>query len=410
MMQHGRPSFATRLFFVLFLLSAIPSVALLGLAAWGLRTQVELTGGAGAWRRVGDTGNELLEALEAAGTDSLVQAASEDHEAELSRSVGLARRWDLIAERLATALPWMALVLGLSLAVVAALAARQLAQLLSRPVNEVVDWADRLASGQPLPTRSVGEGHGPPEFAVMREAFRDMASSLAEGRRQALETERLRGFTEMARRVAHELKNPLTPLMLALRQARQLAAHGEADALQESLGVISQEAERLDEMARSFSQLGRLPEGPTSEIDLAEMLSELLKSDLPETVSRTLRAEEAVPLVQGHLAALTRVFRNLLGNAVEALSVRRGGHVEVTVRRVADAVEVAIADNGPGVPDEDRARIWDPDYTTKKRGTGLGLALVRQTVRAHGGEVALKSSEEGACFIVRLPLTPVSSE
>jgi signal transduction histidine kinase len=198
--------------------------------------------------------------------------------------------------------------------------------------------------------------------------------------------------------------------MLALRQARQLAAHGEADALQESLGVISQEAERLDEMARSFSQLGRLPEGPTSEIDLAEMLSELLKSDLPETVSRTLRAEEAVPLVQGHLAALTRVFRNLLGNAVEALSVRRGGHVEVTVRRVADAVEVAIADNGPGVPDEDRARIWDPDYTTKKRGTGLGLALVRQTVRAHGGEVALKSSEEGACFIVRLPLTPVSSE
>ena len=101
-MRHGRPSFAARLFFVLFLLSAVPSVALLGLAAWGIRAQVEL-GGAAAWRRVGDTGSELLGALDEAGADSLVQAAAERHEDELSRSVQLARRWDLIAGRLAGA-------------------------------------------------------------------------------------------------------------------------------------------------------------------------------------------------------------------------------------------------------------------------------------------------------------------
>ncbi len=401
-MGKGRPSFATRLFFVLFLLSAVPSVALLGLAAWGIRTQVEL-GGAGAWSRVGDTGSELLDALDEAGADSLVQATAQRHEDELSRSVQLARRWDLIAGRLARALPWIALVLGLSLAGVAALAARQLARLLSRPVNEVVDWAGRLARGQPLPTPRAAELHGPPEFAVLRRAFREMAERLSAGRRQALEAERLRGLTEMARRVAHEMKNPLTPMMLALRQARHAASKGQAAALEEPLNVISQEAERLDEIARSFSQFGRLPEGPKSKIDLVELLQELIERDLPDSVRGTLNAEPTVPHVEGHLDALNRVFRNLLGNAVEALGARTDGRIEVTIAQVGDAVEVMIADNGPGISVEHREKVWAPDFTTKRRGTGLGLALVRQTIRAHGGEVELLDADEGACFLIRLP-------
>jgi signal transduction histidine kinase len=401
-MRNGRPSFVARLFFVLFLLSALPSVALLGLAAWGIRTQVEL-GGTGAWSRVGDTGSELLDALDEAGADSLVRAAAQRHEDELSRSVQLARRWDLIAGRLARALPWIALVVGLSLAGVAALAARQLARLLSRPVNEVVDWAGRLAREEPLPAPRPAEQHGPPEFAVLRRAFRDMAARLAEGRRQALEAERLRGLTEMARRVAHEMKNPLTPLMLALRQARLAASKGQPTALEEPLNVISQEAARLDEIARSFSQFGRLPEGPKSEIDLTEMLKELLRRDLPDSVTGTLTAQAAVPHVEGHLDALNRVFRNLLGNAVEALGARTDGRIEVTIAPAGDFVEVAIADNGPGISAEHREQVWGPDFTTKSRGTGLGLALVRQTVLAHGGEVELRDVDGGACFLVRLP-------
>ena len=408
-MQRSRLPFATRLFIVLFLLSAIPSAALIGLATWGLRNYVELAGGAGAWQGISDTGRDLLEAVEGADPDSTVRAAAAKHEQELSRSVRLSRRWDLIAGRLARALPWVALVLGLSLAAVAALAARQLAQGLSRPVNEVVDWAGRVARAQPLPPPQAADAQGPPEFTVLRDAFRRMAEHLAEGRRQALEAERLRGLTEMARRVAHEIKNPLTPLMLALRQARHLAARGKLEGLEEPLQVISLEAERLDEMARSFSQLGRLPEGPTSEIDLAEMLRELLDSDLPESVTGKLTVEAALPRVEGHLGALNRVFRNLLGNAVEALGDRPDARIDVTIRPRNGMLEVAIADNGPGIPAEDRERIWDPDFTTKKKGTGLGLALVRQTVRAHDGEIELRGSDEGACFVVRLPAKPRST-
>jgi signal transduction histidine kinase len=403
-MQRRRLSFATRLFIALFLLSAIPSVALIGLATWGLRNYVELAGAGGAWQDVGDTGRELLNALEEAEPDSVVQGAAAVHENELSRSMSLARRWDLIAGRLARALPWVALVLGLALGLVAVATARQLARQLSRPVNEVVDWAGRLARAEPLPRPSPGREHGPPEFSVLRHEFRHMADRLAEGRRQALEAERLKGLTEMARRVAHEIKNPLTPLMLATRQAQHFASRGRPESLKEPLSVIEQEAERLDDMARSFAQLGRLPEGPTSEIDLRELLRELLARDLPDSVTGTLNAPVAPPLVEGHLDALTRAFRNLLGNAVEALTDRPDARIEVTITRVDDFVEVAIADNGPGLPPEQLERVWQPDFTTKKRGTGLGLALVRQAVTAHGGTVELSSAaDQGACFVVRLP-------
>jgi two-component system nitrogen regulation sensor histidine kinase NtrY len=402
-MRRRRLSFATRLFIALFLLSAVPSVALVGLATWGLRSYVELAGAGGAWQGVGETGRTLLNAVESTEPDSATRVAAAEHERELSRSVNLARRWDLIAGRLARALPWVALVLGLSLGIAAALTGRQLARQLSRPVNEVVDWAGKLSREEPLPGPSPAHEHGPPEFSALRDAFRNMAARLAEGRRQALEAERLKGLTEMARRVAHEIKNPLTPLILATRQARLHAARGRADTLEEPLGVIEHEAQRLDEMARSFAQLGRLPEGPTSQIDLNELMRQLLASDLPDSVAGTLHAPEPAALVQGHLEALTRAFRNLLGNAVEALSDQPDSRIEVTITQSDAFVETIIADNGPGVPPEHRERIWFPDFTTKKRGTGLGLALVRQTVQAHGGTVELIASENGASFVVRLP-------
>lgn len=403
-MRSRRLSFVTRVFIALFVLSAVPSVVLLSLATLGLRNYVELTGAGGAWQGISETGRDLLTAVQDSAPDSLIQAAAAEHQRELSRSVGLARRWDLIAGRLANALPWVALVLGLSLGMVAALIARQLARGLSRPVGEVVDWAGRLSREQPLPAPGAAEDREAPEFSVLRTAFREMAQRLEEGRRQALETERLKGLTEMARRVAHEIKNPLTPLLLAARQARRSAVQASSDALQEPLDVIEHEAERLDEMARSFAQLGRLPEGPTSRIDLGELLRDLLNSDVPTTIAARLVIPAPVPEVEGHLTALSRAFRNLLGNAVEALADQPGGRIDVTLTCEDGWAQVTIADNGPGVPPEHIERLWNPDFSTKKRGTGLGLAIVRQTVTADGGSVELSASDTGACFTVRLPL------
>ncbi len=91
---------------------------------------------------------------------------------------------------------------------------------------------------------------------------------------------------------------------------------------------------------------------------------------------------------------------------MEALSDVPDGRIDVTLLARNGEVEVAIADNGPGVAPEHRERLWDADFTTRKGGTGIGLALVRQTIRAHGGEVELRGSERGACFVVRLPVEP----
>jgi signal transduction histidine kinase len=193
--------------------------------------------------------------------------------------------------------------------------------------------------------------------------------------------------------------------VLAVRQARNLAARGQVESLDEPLEVAANEAARLDEMARSFAQLGRLPEGPTSQIDIEEMLSDLLKSDLPPTVRSTLHTPDSMPLIDGYFNALTRAFRNLLGNAVEALADRPDGCIDVIITTTTDRLKVAISDNGPGVSVDDREKLWDPDFTTKSRGTGLGLALVRQTVHAHGGTVELRGVERGACFVVELPVS-----
>src|SRR5690606_26704157 len=132
-------------------------------------------------------------------------------------------------------------------------------------------WTGRIQRREPLPGEE--ELHkGIPEFAELRNALRSLAESIEQGRRAELEAERLRTFGEVARRVAHEMKNPLTPIRLAVLQMRRSGAPG----LEEPLEVLAAESQRLEAMAREFSQLGRLPETPATPVDLRELLEEML--------------------------------------------------------------------------------------------------------------------------------------
>jgi signal transduction histidine kinase len=144
-------------------------------------------------------------------------------------------------------------------------------------------------------------------------------------------------------------------------------------------------------------------------VDLRELLEYLLRSHLPPGVTSRLRVPLGLPPVQGHSDALSRAFSNLLLNAAEA--VQGSGAVEVTARAANGFVEVRVLDDGPGIAPEHLERIWEPDFTTRSRGTGLGLAVVRQTVQAHGGRVAARNRPEGGAeFRVLLPLVPAPSE
>jgi len=157
-------------------------------------------------------------------------------------------------------------------------------------------------------------------------------------------------------------------------------------------------------LARTFSQYGKMPEGPRSEVDLDELLSTLATQHRTDAVPVRLHAPEAL-VVFAHYDALERTFRNLVVNAIEAQEDHPGSAVDIHLERDGNEAVVSVLDRGPGVPEELFPEVWNPDVTTKRGGTGLGLAIVRQTVQIHEGSVALANRPDGgACFTVRLPL------
>src|SRR5918998_1094329 len=239
---------------------------------------------------------------------------------------------------------------------------------------------------------------GAPEFAALRTALRDMASALEKARAQEIESERLRAFRETARRVAHEMRNPLTPIRLAVSQ---LARSGNGQH-REVIDVLIVESSRLEQIAREFTEFGRLPEGPPAAVDFTELLSELVRTSVPPGMKTTLTLDPSTPVILGHYDPLRRAFSNLLRNAIEACGEE--GALDITVAATANGgVLIQISDHGPGVPSEVAERIFDPYFTGKPGGTGLGLALAKQTVELHNGTIRLAETPGGgATFVVQI--------
>jgi signal transduction histidine kinase len=146
-------------------------------------------------------------------------------------------------------------------------------------------------------------------------------------------------------------------------------------------------------MARSFSQFGRLPEGPVSDVDLAELAGYTARATVPPGISLDLRADDQLTMIRGHHDALQRALSNVLINAVEACNGRGSISVEVSRSTMngGNAVCVAVRDTGVGIPPDRLRMIWEPYVTHKTGGTGLGLAIARQTILAHHGTVSAES-------------------
>jgi signal transduction histidine kinase len=397
-----RGPFEKRLLLALVLFSLVPSLLLIGVGTYLLSETIAMQMSPSAWRSVAESGRQLLELADASG-DPTLRAAANRHRTELSAALLQSGRWEYLNQRALTVIPVASLVLSLLLVLLAVRAARGIARELASPIRELVGWAGRIAREEPLPPAPEGAEEGRGEFGVLRDAFRGMETEIAASRKKALEAERSRTWITIARSVAHELKNSLTPLRLGIAALERRSA---ADpAAREPLEVIGSEAARLEELARTFAQLGKIPEGAISEIDLCEQLEYLLRTHLPPSVTYRLRAPVDLPNVRGHHDALSRAFANLLLNAVDAMG-DAGGSLGVELRTVTGGVQVRIQDTGPGIEPRHLERIWEPDFTTKARGTGLGLALVRQTIRAHGGRVYARNYEKGAEFRVLLPVEP----
>ncbi|MDQ6612420.1 MAG: HAMP domain-containing histidine kinase, partial [Gemmatimonadota bacterium] len=330
---------------MLLLFAVIPSVALTIIWAVTASQTLPLVTAASAWERVARSGERAIAMARAAPLDTAQRSAIDAHEAELRQSVELAKRFGFLAPRTVRLVTTGALFILVLVAIGGSRVAGHLSRQLSRPLDELVGWTGVLRSGRQLPVSN--DRRGAPEFEVLRSGMRTMAAELELGRQRALEAERANAFRESARRFAHELKNPLTPIRFAVDRLRRSAPAE----LRDTVEVLAEEASRLETMARSFAQFGRLPDGPAADIDVGDLVSRAVYSVVPETASLALHIDEALPLVCGYHESLVRAVTNVLVNAVEASPVNTALWVRVTHDEVGGkpAVSIAIRDNGPGI-------------------------------------------------------------
>ena len=401
----SRFTFRTRVLLYLVLFAVVPSTVLMVGGAIAVSRTLPVLSASKAWDNVANTGRRAIDAARAAPLTSSERAAVDAHERELAASLVQAKRVGYLTSRVVVLVIVTALIGSLFVALLASRVAGHLSRQLSRPLGEIVEWADHIARGEPLPAGP--PRRGAPEFELLRQRMRAMASDLEAARERDREASRLEAFRETARRVAHELKNPLTPIRLAVARLKRDADPRVADVVD----VLETESRRLEEMARNFAQFGRLPEGPPASVDVGELARYAARAIATDRVAVHVHVDERVPLVTGHYDALARALSNVLMNAVDAC--RDGGDVEVHVGRghangggaVHDAVELSVRDTGCGIAPEQLARIWDPYVTEKPGGTGLGLAIARQTVLAHGGTVdATSRPGEGTEIRFVLPI------
>jgi signal transduction histidine kinase len=395
-------AFRQRIFAWLVAVSVIPAAIAVGAALLAPRFAAPV-GGSRAWDQAADSWRGVRRSLRTAGLDSATRRAVTQHDEDLATSVRRAHQAEVIRESFNGVLAGLAIALAVLLGGGAIRLAGHLSRQLSRPMDELVEWTGKLQRGEPLPDSP--PPRGAPEFAVLREAFRRMASELERARAREVEAAELRAFREMARQVAHELKNPLTPMRFALaRLARDAPPERH-----ELLGVLEAESARLERMARDFGDLGRLPEGPPAPVDMGELLDELAQSH-PEHVTVTVTRASDTPRVTGHYEQLRRAISNLVLNAFDAVAPGPGT-VALGARAVPSdgrrAVEVTVRDTGIGIAADDLPHIFEPYFTKKRGGTGLGLAIVRQTVHDHGGTIMADSTPGGGTtFTVLLPAEP----
>lgn len=397
-----RLTFRTRVFLVLVLFAAVPSTVLMLGGAAAVGNLLPLISSSGAWERTAASGQRAIAAARAAPLTARQRAAVDAHEQELAASLTQARRFSYLSSRAVVLVAVLALVGSALFALLASRAAGHLSRQLSRPISELVGWTEHIARGEQLP-----EGpprRGAPEFEVLRGRMREMAANLEAARQRELDAERQAAFRETARRVAHELKNPLTPIRFAVERLRREVKPELADVVE----VLATESRRLEEMAREFAQFGKLPEGPAADVDVGELVRYTARATVPESTAVSVHVDEGIPMVRGNYAALARALSNVMLNAVEAC--RTGGDVEVHVAHAhedgQDAVELRVRDTGCGIPPSRLAEIWEPYVTSKPSGTGLGLAIVRQTILAHHGSVSATSAEgRGTEIRMVLPVT-----
>jgi nitrogen fixation/metabolism regulation signal transduction histidine kinase len=304
------------------------------------------------------------------------------------------------------------------------LTALLLANALARPIAQLREGLEAVGEGRftrvlPVDTRD--------EIGDLVQTFNEMRDQLAESRRKLAQQERELAWREMARQVAHEIKNPLTPMKLSIQHLRRAFEQERAqaggaiserftDGFDRITSTLIEQIEALARIANEFSSFARLPTRVPEPLDLNEVIREavrLMREEAEEADDVTIECDlhDAPLVVEADHEELRRIYINLMKNAIQAIPDHREGRVVLRTGPMpgegdaAPAARSTITDNGTGIPPDVREKIFQPSFSTKTSGTGLGLAIAKKTIEELDGTIGFETAEgEGTTFWIRLPL------
>jgi len=253
------------------------------------------------------------------------------------------------------------------------------------------------------------------EIGLLVSEYNKMVNKVEENAALLAQSERESAWREMARQVAHEIKNPLTPMKLNIQYLQQ-AMKNDNPKIKELTNKISEsiieQIDNLSYIASEFSNFAKMPEARPEELELSELLNKAVELYMDETrIKVTINKTAENLFVFSDRSQLLRVFTNLLENAKQAIPDDRIGKIDVTLLRDSNNAVVIISDNGNGIPDDVSRKIFQPYFTTKNSGTGLGLAMTRKIIEFWKGSIWFETEEgKGTIFYIQLPLISPAAE
>jgi nitrogen fixation/metabolism regulation signal transduction histidine kinase len=280
----------------------------------------------------------------------------------------------------------------------------------TRPIEKLASGAREVASGNWNARVNVRSRD---EVGQLANAFNEMTRQLAEQRERLVQTERVAAWRELARRLAHELKNPLFPLQLTvenLQRARSQSSEQFDEVFAESTETLRAELENLKAIVGRFSDFAKMPHPEFEPVDVNELVRSAVRLFEPQfsavgrpPIAPELYLDENLPRPQADPVLLRRAIENLVLNSMDAMPA--GGTLTVRTAMHAGTVRLEVTDTGEGLTPEECARLFTPYYTTKRHGTGLGLAIVQSVVSDHHGKIEVESAPgAGATFRIDLPV------
>ncbi len=279
----------------------------------------------------------------------------------------------------------------------------------TRPVRKLAEGARAVSEGN---WKAHVEVKGHNEIAQLAAAFNRMTQQLSEQRERLVQAERVAAWRELARRLAHELKNPLFPLETTvenLKRAKERRPEQFEEVFGESTAILLSEIDNLKKIVGRFSDFAKMPQPEISTVNLNETVRGVVKLFESQfgavgrpPITPELHLEEGLPAIQADETLLRRAIENLVLNAMDAMPA--GGVLMLRTSHQNGDVDLEVSDTGSGLTPEECDRLFTPYYTTKQHGTGLGLAIVQSVISDHGGRISVESeSGVGTSFYIHLP-------